>query len=77
MTQEIAAGINSRGTYHLHGKAGNLGWKIKRCVPFRVGSFRFEATQFFYLFVSVKMIWIYFKVARSPTTSNFYRFHFM
>ena len=43
------------GTYHLHGKTGNSGLKIKWFPPLRLGSFRnyglwFEAVQFFYSF---------------------------
>ena len=77
MAQEMGE-INSKGTYHLHGKERNPGWKIKRSAPFRLGSFRkhrlgLEAMQlyFFYSFEPVNMIWICFGVGRSPTTSNF------
>ena len=77
MTQEMEE-INSKGTYHLHGKERNPGWKIKRSASFRLGSFRkhrmgLEAMQlyFFYSFESVNMIWICFGLGGSPTTSSF------
>jgi len=31
--------VDSRGTYHLHGKTVNSSWKIKWFVPFHLGSF--------------------------------------
>ena len=83
MAQEMGE-INSKGTYHLHGKERNPGWKIKRSAPFRLGSFRkhrlgLEAMQlyFFYPFEPVNMIWICFGVGRPPTTSNFIDLFFM
>ena len=72
MAQEMEE-INSKGTYHLHGKERNPGWKIKRSAPFRLGSFRkhrmgLEAMQLyiFYSFESVNMIWICVGLGCSP-----------
>ena len=50
------------------------GWKIKWFPPFRLGSFRkyglsSEATQYFYSFLFLKLIWIV--AGRSHTMSNF------
>ena len=61
------------GTYHLHGKTGNSGWKIKWFAPFCLGTFRkhglwFEAMQFFYSVLSVQHIWN-FVVDGFPTPS--------
>ena len=50
------------GTYHLHGKTGNLSWKIKWFAPFRLERFRkyglwFEVILFFCTFKSLWLMW--------------------
>ena len=65
-------------TYYLHGKTGNSGWKINlvRIISFRrlqkIWAVIWDdaINLFFYPFQSVQLIWIYFVVGRSPTTSN-------
>ena len=38
--------LNSRGTYHLHGKTGNFSWKITWFASFRLGIFREHGLRF-------------------------------
>ena len=64
--------VRYRGTYHLLGKTGNPGWKIKWFFPFHLGTFRkyglrFAVIQFFY---SCSAVSIHSVAGRSPTTSN-------
>ena len=65
-------------TYYLHGKTGNSGWKINlvRIISFgrlqKIWAVIWDdaINLFFYPYQFVQLIWIYFVVGRSPTTSN-------
>ena len=67
------------GSYHLDGKPGCSGWKIKWLAPFRIPFAKLQKTwvviwgdAIFLLFLvfPVHLVWICFVTDRSPTTSN-------
>ena len=60
------------GTYHLHGKTGNSGRKVKCFETFDLGSFRKQAMQFFPHYfkacsADLDILYLIFIARRSPT----------
>ena len=73
----------TEGTYHLHGKTGNSGRKIKSFATFRLGSFRKQAMQFFptaffkACSADLDILYLIFIARRSPTVFFVYAQDFL